>query len=151
MELLPDNAGDNYRVGQGVQIYPSGWGASGVFVWAASGKGGRNRAGNISEQRRILPLCDRKLSEYAAVFFNIRNFKFINQTVGVKTGDVILKEFAFYINSNLKEEEYISRLGGDNFFALVKKEQMHVLKLITFTYLCQKYGTISRANETPHA
>ena len=67
-----------------------------------------------------------KLKDFASVFFNFKNFNYINKKYGVNNGDVIIKQHALRMFQfmNQAEGEIAARFGGDNFFALVKKEHL---------------------------
>lgn len=68
------------------------------------------------------------ISEYASIFLNIKNFNYINRTVGAKEGDNILKQYVAAITGILDpDKEIIARLGGDNFVILVRKENIESL------------------------
>ncbi len=69
-------------------------------------------------------LAKGSLSVYAACYCNIKNFKYVNQQVGSRHGDQILKEYARGIAKWLQQDELVSRLGGDNFLVLVRKERV---------------------------
>lgn len=56
---------------------------------------------------------------YAALYLDLDNFKFINDTFGHPAGDLILKKFAFLIQSMIRNSDYMFRLGGDEFFILM--------------------------------
>ncbi|MCR5201947.1 MAG: GGDEF domain-containing phosphodiesterase [Lachnospiraceae bacterium] len=64
------------------------------------------------------------LSKYSAIFMNIKNFKFINKTVGNNYGDDLMAEFAERILMFLDENESLTRLGGDNFVVLVLTQRL---------------------------
>ena len=64
------------------------------------------------------------ISEYTAVFFNIKNFSYFNQTEGTKLGDEILKKYSIAINAFIQSDELFARLGGDNFIAFIRKEHV---------------------------
>ena len=64
-----------------------------------------------------------KLAEYDGLFLNLKNFKYINQSVGQQKGDEILIKYCRTLQGFLLPGEKISRPGGDNFFALVRKER----------------------------
>lgn len=62
-----------------------------------------------------------RLSQYVSMFFNIKNFNYINRNVGSREGDIILRKYVKQISNELEsDEEIICRLGGDNFIILVK-------------------------------
>lgn len=63
-----------------------------------------------------------KLCEYNAMFLNLKNFRCLNSQIGSKQGDRAITAYAEAVRAILKEDEYIARLGGDNFTLLVKKE-----------------------------
>ena len=62
------------------------------------------------------------LVQLNGLFINVKNFKYINQTVGARKGDEVLRCYCRKICDFLGENEIFARLGGDNFVALVKKE-----------------------------
>jgi diguanylate cyclase (GGDEF)-like protein len=49
------------------------------------------------------------------VYLDLDNFKRINDTFGHLKGDEILRKFALYINSQLRDKDTIYRVGGDEF------------------------------------
>ncbi len=62
--------------------------------------------------RRLLDGSDKK---YALVYTNIEKFKVLNEQLGRKNCDTMLKCFYDCMNSTLTENECISRLSADNF------------------------------------
>ncbi len=80
-----------------------------------SNTAGFMRFGNILAAKNTL-------RNYAVVFVNIKNFKYINRTIGARGGDRLLIEFAQSCKATLSPEETIGRMGGDNFAILIKKE-----------------------------
>lgn len=69
-------------------------------------------------------LAKGRFSEYTACFCNIKNFRYVNQQVGSKHGNQILKKYARGIAKWQKEGECIARLGGDNFCVLIEQERV---------------------------
>lgn len=65
-----------------------------------------------------------ELSQYTGAFLNIKNFKYINKTVGARQGDQILKKYSEIMMEFFEPDEVFARLGGDNFMALVKNERL---------------------------
>lgn len=63
-----------------------------------------------------------KLADYIGIFMNIKNFKYINKTVGANQGNACIIAFVNLVKASLQEDEMLSRLGGDNFFVLIKQE-----------------------------
>lgn len=59
---------------------------------------------------------------YAIISFDIRNFKYINDTYGYQYGDRLLQTLADYLAECLNlNEECLARLNADNFMLLVKQ------------------------------
>lgn len=86
----------------------------------------------------VMKMSDKEeFKDYNAVFFNIKNFKYINSRVGSRRGDETLIAYANTIKTHLADHGMVCRLGGDNFFVLVKKEFapdfISFLKQVTIT------------------
>jgi len=59
--------------------------------------------------------------EYSIVFFDLDNFKMINDTFGHDAGDSILKELGKIFNKNRREVDIVGRYGGEEFLAILPK------------------------------
>ena len=55
---------------------------------------------------------------YLLVFANIRNFKYINDSFGMKTGDELLRYWFDRTEESLSDKEAVCRLGGDHMAVL---------------------------------
>lgn len=60
------------------------------------------------------------VDQAAVLFIDLDNFKYINDTLGHRTGDRLLKEVADRIASLLQGQSRLFRLGGDEFVILMK-------------------------------
>jgi len=58
-------------------------------------------------------------AKFAILYFDLNNFKAINDTMGHKIGDELLKHVAARIASILRKPDVVSRLGGDEFAAIL--------------------------------
>lgn len=65
-----------------------------------------------------------RLSQFAGIFINLKNFKYINKSMSSQVGDAAIKIFANTAKAFLKDGEIFARLGGDNFFAVVLKDNL---------------------------
>ena len=54
------------------------------------------------------------------LFLDIDNFKNINDTLGHKVGDEVLKQVAARVSSKMRDSDVFSRLGGDEFTVIVR-------------------------------
>ncbi len=62
--------------------------------------------------------------KYCVIFSNLRNFKYINETGGTRTGDEVLIKFAHALVSYVDDDECVCRMGGDNFVMLIKQKNL---------------------------
>ena len=63
-----------------------------------------------------------KLQNFSGLFLNLKNYKYINQSKTPAIGDMGITSFTRSVMAMCHDDEMIARLGGDNFFVLVKKE-----------------------------
>jgi len=61
---------------------------------------------------------------YSVVFFDLDNFKMINDTFGHDAGDVILKELGKILRSSKREVDVVGRYGGEEFLAILPKTDL---------------------------
>lgn len=83
--------------------------------------GACNRAGLIAYAGELHQ--KETIDEYTAIFYNIKNFGYVNQCVGTIEGDKALKDYARMVREFLDEGELLGRFGGDTFFILAKKDR----------------------------
>ncbi len=53
--------------------------------------------------------------KFSIVFLDLDNFKLIDDVLGHKTGDEILKKIAMWFHNNLRKDDIVARYGGDEF------------------------------------
>ncbi len=68
-----------------------------------------------------LERCAREGSRLAVLFIDLDNFKPVNDRLGHKSGDQLLRDVATRLNMALRGEDTIARFGGDEFVALVER------------------------------
>ena len=68
--------------------------------------------------KQQLSLAKRYSKHFSILFFDIDDFKAINDTYGHKTGDTVLRELASLVQSNIRESDLFGRWGGEEFLIL---------------------------------
>ena len=63
-----------------------------------------------------------QLQNYAALFINLKNYKYINQSKSPAVGDKGITIWTRNVIALCRGDEMVARLGGDNFLVLTKKE-----------------------------
>ncbi|MBR3771859.1 MAG: GGDEF domain-containing protein [Clostridium sp.] len=66
-------------------------------------------------------------TKFAIIYFDIKNFKYINDSLGYDKGDQLLKELATYLRDSSVSKQISARASADNFLTLIPytdKEQL---------------------------
>lgn len=86
----------------------------------------RDALTQVANRRRFqeeLEFCllesKRKKERLAVVYFDLNDFKKVNDEFGHETGDELLKLVAIRVNSVLRERDFLARIGGDEFAILI--------------------------------
>ena len=61
----------------------------------------------------------------ALAFLDLDNFKHINDNFGHDAGDTVLREVAQRLRENMREEDTIARMGGDEFVLIICEPASH--------------------------
>lgn len=78
-----------------------------------------NRRGFEALAQHALNVCKRLDKPASLLFFDLNDFKQINDTYGHAEGDRALTTFSDVLRQALRESDVIGRLGGDEFVALL--------------------------------
>lgn len=97
-----------------------------------------NRELFIQKLTQLLLKRFRNQTEFAVGVIDIDNFKVINDTLGHKIGDEILKSVSRVIVKNSHDNDFIARLAGDEFVLLMKSSES--LEEITSIFLKIREG-----------
>lgn len=103
--------------------------------------GGLNRQGLIHNVRRIV-INSSDAEQFALLFFNIKDFKAINELLGVDGGDNVLRYFNKRLVESSMHPYVVSRIEADHFVCLIRQEDLDYDELAR---LCQI--NLSEANK----
>ncbi|MDP5207976.1 diguanylate cyclase, partial [Alishewanella sp. SMS9] len=86
-----------------------------------------NRSYFRNQLRKAISMSQRGYYTFALLYFDLDEFKLINDTLGHDAGDELLIEVAKRLTSRLREDDTIARLGGDEFAVILSdiKDKMH--------------------------
>lgn len=62
--------------------------------------------------------------DYLLLRINLRNFKYINEVAGAGAGDEAIIQYSRKVYKIVEDDEGLCRLGGDNFVAFIRKENL---------------------------
>lgn len=96
-----------------------------------------NRAQLNDHLHFALSLARRSSGHLAVMFLDIDHFKDINDTLGHSIGDALLVELANRLKQVLREEDSISRLGGDEFILLLPDSDVRGAEKVAQKLLAQ--------------
>jgi diguanylate cyclase (GGDEF)-like protein/PAS domain S-box-containing protein len=79
-----------------------------------------NRRAGESRLEAMLLEFDQNQQPFALLFADIDNFKQINDRFGHEVGDKVLRMIAQTLSLNLRQNDLVSRWGGEEFIALIR-------------------------------
>ena len=73
------------------------------------------------ESRLAVAIEDQRATgrEYSLLYFDLDQFKIINDTCGHAAGDELIRQVAWLVGAQLRASDVLARLGGDEFGALL--------------------------------
>ena len=101
-----------------------------------------NRSLLQSRLEQVLAAAVRRHDEAALLHIDIDHFKQINDALGHTAGDELLRSFAAHLRHNLRNEDTVSRIGGDEFVVLLS----HVDGRSGASQLCEKLMRLWQAS-----
>jgi diguanylate cyclase (GGDEF)-like protein len=78
-----------------------------------------NRAKFDEEFKKWTDYCNTYENDISLVFFDIDNFKRVNDNYGHMAGDKVLKDIALSIQSKIRSTDIFARWGGEEFVILL--------------------------------
>jgi diguanylate cyclase (GGDEF)-like protein/PAS domain S-box-containing protein len=89
-----------------------------------------NRHRFNEELARMIADAQRNDTRLALLFFDLDEFKYINDTFGHRAGDAMLIRVAGEVAGQVRRNELFSRLGGDEFAILVPEISAEMLRVL---------------------
>lgn len=78
-----------------------------------------NRRGFIKQAEQSLDICARNNIAASLIFFDLNDFKSINDNFGHAEGDIALIAFSEQMKNTFRSSDILARLGGDEFVVLL--------------------------------
>jgi len=79
-----------------------------------------NRSLLMERLRQSLAASSRTNRKRALLFVDLDNFKILNDTLGHRTGDLMLQEVAVRLAACIRDADTVARLGGDEFVVMLE-------------------------------
>ena len=74
-----------------------------------------NRRAFVREINRFISFAQRYEIPSSLIYFDLNDFKLVNDTLGHSGGDKVLKAFADVIQTQIRDTDILARVGGDEF------------------------------------
>jgi diguanylate cyclase (GGDEF)-like protein/PAS domain S-box-containing protein len=72
--------------------------------------------------KQAIEFAERNRMVGALAFMDLDNFKHINDNLGHEVGDIVLRETAARLRANMREEDTVARVGGDEFVLVINDQ-----------------------------
>jgi len=92
-----------------------------------------NRRYFTEQINQAIETAEKENRMLAVMYIDIDKFKSINDSLGHEVGDQLLKQFASRLKENVREEDILCRVGGDEFLVLLNgmKEKKAVVEIVS--------------------
>lgn len=91
----------------------------------------RNRKAYNEKIKEDLSLFKRYSTPFCMIIMDIDNFKSINDLHGHKIGDKVLIELSELIQSNIRNNDYLFRVGGEEFVIIFSQTSLDKAKVVS--------------------
>lgn len=93
-----------------------------------------NRAYFNTELEQIVNHAMIATQDYALLYIDLDNFKYINDTLGHAAGDKLLLEVASMLSRRARGSDVVARLGGDEFVVLIADVNKKTIESVAESY-----------------
>jgi diguanylate cyclase (GGDEF)-like protein len=116
--------------------------------------GALNRVQVMEKLSEAMIVAGNQSQQLAIFLIDIKQFKFINDTYGLKTGDYILGEVAKRLNNSILLPKAVGRLSGDSFMFVIEYQNSpsiervpeHLHQIINRPYQCNNQNVRIQAS-----
>ena len=119
----------------------------------------RNRKAKLNSESKYDPLTGLYTKEYfrgcidkfilehkeehsALIVVDVDNFKVVNENLGTAFGDEVLRGIAKALNSCLVSDDFVGRIGGDEFTIFIKKYVDRDQIIRTISKICSRISSV---------
>lgn len=79
---------------------------------------------------QAIAVADRSQEKVALLYIDLDRFKYVNDTFGHQSGDLLLCQVAERLKSTVRKSDTVARLGGDEFSIIISQIDLSTLALI---------------------
>ncbi|QOP46591.1 sensor domain-containing diguanylate cyclase [Sulfurimonas paralvinellae] len=90
-----------------------------------------NRHEYLKVIRNKIKSAERYEEGFGVILADIDHFKLVNDNYGHKMGDKVLIKFAEVLKKNIREDDFVSRWGGEEFIIIANYADINALEKIT--------------------
>jgi len=84
-----------------------------------------NRNALLERANWIIAESSRQQKDFALLFLDLDHFKDVNDSLGHRVGDELLKNISSYLQEILRAEDFVARIGGDEFVIIINHYSSH--------------------------
>ena len=110
-----------------------------------------NRLSLMEKINWLLSKSKRTHSKFALIFFDLDNFKMINDSQGHEFGDAVLKQVSKVLLEAVRENDIVSRFGGDEFVIILSDIEDETVVVEVIDRLQENLSIPFAHNSTPYS
>lgn len=84
-----------------------------------------SRAAIMEEIEKQLYISHRHGRKFFVVFYDVNDFKEVNDEYGHQVGDLVLKTISLRMKNTLRKSDFVGRIGGDEFLIVISDVGPH--------------------------
>ncbi|MFT3771933.1 MAG: GGDEF domain-containing protein [Minicystis sp.] len=92
--------------------------------------GAHNKRAFQTALEREISRCQRYRRSMALAIFDIDHFKKINDECGHLAGDAVLRQLAGLVMANVRREDVLARVGGEEFALIIPELELGAARLV---------------------